>query len=258
MSLKNRVVIVTGAGSGIGRGIAELLAADGCRIAVAELHEENGNRVAEGIRRAGGIAEFIPTDVADESSVERAVARTVESFGSVYGLVNNAGIGGQHFDAANMPPAEWDRVMSINLRGAFLCARAAIPYMRARGGGALVNIASVHADFAFPGCAHYDASKGGMVSLTRTLALENGPYQVRANTICPGYIDTPLWEEWLAGHENPEEIERATREWHPLRRRGLPLDIAKATRFLLSDDAEWITGAMLVVDGGLSVRYFGL
>lgn len=257
MSLKDRVVIVTGAGSGIGRGIAELVAADGALVAIAEIQEEAGAAVAESIRRAGGVAEFIATDVAAEDSVNRMVAQVVERFGSIYGLVNNAGIAGTQVEADRMPTEEWERVLAVNLRGAFFGARAAIPHMRRFGKGSIVNIASVHAQFAFAGWAHYDASKGGLVSLTRTLALENGPYQIRANAILPGYIDTPLWDAWLARQPNPEEIETATREWHPLRRRGTPADIAKAVRFLLSDDAEWITGATLVVDGGLSVRYFG-
>lgn len=257
MSLKDRVVIVTGAGSGIGRGIAELLAADGALVAIAEIQEEAGAAVADSIRRAGGAAEFLPTDVAAEESVDRMVAQVVERFGAVYGLVNNAGIAGTQVEADRMPTEEWERVLAVNLRGAFFCARAAIPHMRRFGKGSIVNIASVHAQFAFAGWAHYDASKGGLVSLTRTLALENGPHQIRANAILPGYIDTPLWDAWLARQPNSEEIETATREWHPLRRRGTPADIAKAARFLLSDDAEWITGATLVVDGGLSVRYFG-
>lgn len=257
MSLKDRVVIVTGAGSGIGRGIAELLAADGAQVAIAEIQEAAGAAVAEGIRRAGGAAEFFFTDVAAEESVDRTVALVAERFGGIYGLVNNAGIAGAQVEADRMPTEEWERVLAVNLRGAFFCARAAIPHMRRFGKGSIVNIASVHAQFAFAGWAHYDASKGGLVSLTRTLALENGPHQIRANAILPGYIDTPLWDAWLARQPNPEEIETATRDWHPLRRRGTPADIAKAVRFLLSDEAEWITGATLVVDGGLSVRYFG-
>lgn len=258
MSLKDRVVIVTGGGSGIGRGIAELLAGDGAKTAIAEIHEENGAAVADGIREAGGVAEFIHTDVADEGSVYQMVEQVAARFGTVYGLVNNAGIGGAQVEAARMSTEEWDRVLAVNLRGGFFCARAAIPHMRQYGKGAIVNIASVHANFAFAGWAHYDASKGGLVSMTRTLALENGPDHIRVNVICPGYIDTPLWEEWLAKQPDPDQTEHETKTWHPLRRRGAPADVAKATRFLLSDDSEWITGATLVVDGGLSVRYFGV
>ncbi|MCP5119139.1 MAG: SDR family oxidoreductase, partial [bacterium] len=220
--MRDRVVIVTGAGSGIGRGIAELLAGDGAKVAIAEVREEQGAAVAEGIRKAGGSAEFIHTDVADEESVNRMAEQVAARFGSVYGLVNNAGIAGGQVEAARMPTAEWDHLLAVNLRGPFFCARAAIPHMREYGKGAIVNIASVHANFAFSGCADYDASKGGLVSLTRTLALENGPDQIRANTICPGYIDTRLWDEWLAKQPNPEQTERDPKAWHPLRRRGAP------------------------------------
>jgi NAD(P)-dependent dehydrogenase (short-subunit alcohol dehydrogenase family) len=129
--------------------------------------------------------------------------------------------------------------------------------MRGRGEGSLVNIASIHASFAFPGYAAYDASKAGIVALTRTIALENGPYQIRANVICPGYIDTPMWDEWLAKAPDPRQMDRDTKQWHPLRRRGSPLDVAKAVKFFLSEDSAWITGTSLVVDGGLSIRYFG-
>jgi NAD(P)-dependent dehydrogenase (short-subunit alcohol dehydrogenase family) len=257
VSVKDRTVIVTGGGSGIGRGIAELLAADGARVAVAEINETHGAAVADEIRRRGGVAEFIPTDVASEASVNSMVGEVVARFGSLYGLVNNAGIAGSQIEADRMPTEEWDRVHAVNLRGAFYCARAAVAHMRRFGKGSIVNIASVHAQFSFAGWAHYDSSKGGLVSLTRTLALENGPHGIRVNTISPGYIDTPLWDAWLAKQPDAAEIEAATRSWHPMRRRGTPADIAKAARFLLSDDAEWITGINLVVDGGLSIRYFG-
>jgi hypothetical protein len=256
MSLDGRTVIITGAGSGIGRGIADLLATGGVKVVIAEIHEANGASAAAAIRQAGGEAEFILTDIANEASVSAMVDQVVARFGSIHGLVNNAGVIHEE-DMASMSAAAWDRVLAVNLRGAFLCSRAAVPHMRRQGKGSLVNIASVHANFAFAGWTAYDASKGGLVSLTRTIALENGPYQIRANAILPGYIDTPLWDAWLAGREDPAAVDRDTKEWHPLRRRGTPLDVARAARFLLSDDAEWITGTTLVVDGGLSTRYFG-
>jgi NAD(P)-dependent dehydrogenase (short-subunit alcohol dehydrogenase family) len=256
MSLDERVVIVTGAGSGIGRETAKVLSSAGAQVVIAEISEKGGNATLKEIQAAGGLARFVQTDVADEESARAMVDETVSSFGSIYGLVNNAGIELES-DLARMPTGDWDRVLSVNLRGVFLCARAAIPHMRKNKRGSIVNIASVHANFGFANCGAYDASKGGVVALTRTMALENGPYQVRANAICPGYIDTAMWDTWLAAQTDPAKIERETREWHPLRRRGLPRDIAKAVRFLLSDDAEWITGTSLVVDGGMSARFFG-
>ena len=256
MSFQNRVVIVTGSGSGIGRGTAELLASDGALVIVAEINEASGKAVADQITKKGGTAKFIRTDVSDEASVVNMVEQATAAFGPVTALVNNAGIE-ENAPMISMTAANWDRVLAVNLRSVFLCSRAVIPHMRQSGGGAIVNIASVHANFGFEEAAPYDASKGGIVAVTRTIALENGPYHIRANAICPGYIDTALWDQWLASVPDPERMERETREWHPLKRRGQPLDVARAVRFLLSDDAEWITGTTLVVDGGLSARYFG-
>jgi NAD(P)-dependent dehydrogenase (short-subunit alcohol dehydrogenase family) len=256
MSLAGKVVIVTGAGSGIGRETAKLLCAAGAQVIIADINEIGGNSTSKEIHTAGGFARFVQTDVASDQSVRSMVDQTLGAFGSIYGLVNNAGIEFEA-DLAEMSAADWDRILSVNLRGVFLCSRAAIPHMRKNHKGSVVNIASVHANFGFAGYSAYDASKGGIVALTRTIALENGPYQIRANSICPGYIDTPMWDAWLATQPDPANIERQTKDWHPLRRRGLPLDVAKAIRFLLSDDAEWITGISLVVDGGMSTRFFG-
>jgi NAD(P)-dependent dehydrogenase (short-subunit alcohol dehydrogenase family) len=257
MSLLNRVIIVTGAGSGIGRGIARLLALDGAKILLAEINPEAGKEVEGEIRGEGGTAYFIETDVSDEAAVESLIEQSIDRFRTIDGLVNNAGIAFVK-DLESMSAAEWDRVLSINLRSVFLCSRAVLPHMRKHGGGAIVNIASVHAYFAFSGFSAYDASKGGIVAVTRTIALENGPFKIRANAICPGYIDTAIWEEWLQQQSDPDRIEKETTQWHPLRRRGRPLDVAKAARFLLSDESEWITGTSLIVDGGLSTRFFGV
>ena len=257
MSLDGKVFIVTGAGSGIGRGTAKLLASEGGKVVIAEISETNGSAASHEIVSSGGTARFIHTNVADEHSVGAMVEETMTSFGSIYGLVNNAGIEIE-VELTSMPAADWDKIISVNLRSVFLCSRAAIPHMKKNGRGSIVNIASVHANFGFTGCSAYDASKGGIVAMTRTMALENGSFQIRANAICPGYIDTPMWEAWLATVPDAAKIERETREWHPLRRRGTPLDIARAARFLLSDEAEWITGTTLVVDGGMSARFFGI
>lgn len=256
MSLDGKVVIVTGAGSGIGRGSAKLLASEGAKVVISEINPTGGTAVLGEIESGAGTARFIQTDVADEQSVQAMIKEAVAVFGSLYGLVNNAGIDVSG-ELTTLSVADWDRVLSVNLRSVFLCSRAAIPYMREFGRGSIVNIASVHANFGFQGYSAYDASKGGIVSMTRSIALENGSFQIRANAICPGYIDTPMSEAWLAAQPEPEKLDRETRECHPLQRRGTPLDIARAVRFLLSDESEWITGTSLVVDGGVSARYSG-
>ena len=256
MLLKDKTIIVTGAGSGIGRETARLLASEGAKVAIADISKTAGQSTAEEILKSGGQARFIHTDVSDERSVTGMAEAILASFGPPFGLVNNAGISNP-VELTQLSPGEWDRILAVNLRSVYLCTRAVLPSMRGRGEGSIVNIASIHANFAFPGYAAYDASKAGIVALTRTIALENGPYQIRANVVCPGYIDTPMWDEWLAKTPNPQQMDRDTTQWHPLRRRGTPLDVAKAVKFLLSEDSAWITGTSLVVDGGLSIRYFG-
>jgi NAD(P)-dependent dehydrogenase (short-subunit alcohol dehydrogenase family) len=256
VSLDGKVVIVTGSGSGIGRATAVLLASEGAKVVVSEINPESGEAVSVEIHRTGGSALFVPTDVSNETSVGRMIEKTLSVWGNLYGLVNNAGVY-TTIDLAEMPPSDWDRVLAVNLGSVFLCSRAVLGHLRPRREGSIVNIASVHAHFAFSGNSAYDASKGGIVALTRTLALENGPFGIRANVICPGYIDTAMWDEWLESIPNPEEMDRMTHEWHPLKRRGTPLDVAKAVRFFLSEDSAWITGTSLTVDGGLSIRYFG-
>ena len=253
-TLDRQVVIVTGAGSGIGTGIALLAAQEGAAVMIAELNPQSGARIDDEIRAAGGRSAFVETDVADEASVEALVQRTLETFGRIDALVNNAGIDLEGETTA-FSTETWRRMIDVNLGGVFLCSRACLPTMRKQG-GVIVNIASVHAMFGFSGSAAYDASKGGIVALTRSLAVENGPHRIRVNAICPGYIDTPLWDVWLAECSDPDKLDRLTRENHPLRRRGTPKDVAQAVRFLISDESSWITGTTLVVDGGMGAQFF--
>jgi len=165
--------------------------------------------------------------------------------------VNNAGI-----EVPGLVPdytsADWDRQLGVNLKGAFLFSKHAIPHMRGRG-GAIVNISSVHAFVSYPGCAGYDASKAGMLALTRTMAIDHGRDGIRVNAICPGYIDTPLMDAWLKTLADPEETMRQVFAFHPLGRIGAPRDIAEAALFLASDAASFISGAFLVVDGAMTV-----
>jgi NAD(P)-dependent dehydrogenase (short-subunit alcohol dehydrogenase family) len=252
MRLAGRVAIVTGGSSGIGRGIAIAFAREGARVVVADIREEPRRgkyhetdvttpTVAE-IERAGGTGLFVETDVAEESAVRALLEQTVARFGGLDILVNNAGI---HLPGSSqeITLADWDRVMAINLRAVFMTTRLAIPYLRRSPHGRILHIASVHAYGGGAGPA-YAPAKAAVVNLARDTALEVGRDGITVNAICPGYIETAL-QDYLT----PEQID-ACRQRTPLPRLGRPSDIANAAVFLASDDAEWITGTSLLVDGG--------
>jgi len=253
-TLNEKVMVVTGGGAGIGQAIAELAAKEGTSVVLAEINGDQGAATVRKIEEAGGHALCVVTDVSDAVAVDAMVAETLSRFGRIDALVNNAGIDVEE-ETTKYTPAMWHKTIDVNLSSVFYCSRACLPALRARG-GVIVNIASVHAHFGFAGAAAYDASKGGIVAITRSLAIENGKHNVRVNAICPGYIDTDLWEKDLAREPDPEAFDRVTRESHPLGRRGTPKDVAHAARFLLSDESNWITGTTLVVDGGMSARFF--
>lgn len=253
-TLNQKVVIVTGGGAGIGQGIAELAAREGASVILAEINGDQGAATAGAIQAGGGSATFMETDIAEVGSVEAMVKQVLASFGRIDALVNNAGVDLEG-ETTSFSPETWRKVVDTNLGGAFFCSRACLPSLRDID-GVIVNIASVHAMYGFAGAAAYDASKGGLVALTRSLAVENGPHGVRVNAVCPGYIDTDLWEQDKARQPDPEAYDRLIRENHPLRRRGTARDVAQAVRFLLSDEASWITGTTLVVDGGMGAQFF--
>jgi NAD(P)-dependent dehydrogenase (short-subunit alcohol dehydrogenase family) len=250
MQLDNLVALVTGGAKGIGAGIAERFVDGGAAVVIFDIDGEGARRTAAGLCARGRALPF-EGDVSNEEHVRAAVERTIAELGRLDILVNNAGIE----VPGTMPEyssAQWDRQLGVNLKGAFLFAKYAIPHMRGRG-GAIVNISSVHAFVSYAGNAAYDASKAGLLALTRTLALDHGSDGIRANAICPGYIDTPMMEEWLAGVPDREATMRQVLSFHPLGRIGTPRDIAEAALFLASDAASFISGACLVVDGAMTV-----
>ncbi len=250
MRLDKKNAIVTGAAKGIGYAIAARFLEAGANVAAFDIDEPALRKAAADLNKVGRVA-AIPGDVENEDDAARAVEQTAAEFGSVDVLVNNAGI-----EIAGRIPdysaANWDRQIGVNLKGAFLFAKHAIRRMAGRG-GAIVNISSVHAFVSYPGNAAYDASKAGMLALTRTLALEHGPDGIRVNAICPGYIDTPMMDEWLATLEDPDAEMRKVLACHPVGRIGTPRDVAEAAVFLASDAAAFISGATLVVDGGMTL-----
>lgn len=254
MLLKNRVCIVTGGSSGIGRSIAHEFACEGARIAIADKQEaplrgkyyETDVTTPTGavLEKLGAQAIFLQTDVADALQVAQAIQQTVEHFGGLDILINNAGI---HIPGGvqELSIADWDKVVGVNLRGVFVATKLAIPHLKRSKFGRIIQISSVHAYGGGAGPA-YAPAKSAVVNMVRDTALEIGKFGITVNAICPGYIETAI-QDYLS----PEQIEEAL-EKTALPRFGLPRDIGRAAVFLASDDAEWITGASLLVDGGFA------
>lgn len=247
--LGERVVVVTGAGRGLGLAIAAELGRAGAVVVVAERNTELAARGVAELAAAGSTVHRVDTDVADEESVAR-LARAVGEIGVPWGLVNNAaladGVGGRHF--ADLPPADFDRVLTVNVRGPYLCARALYPAMRAAGGGRIVNIASDVAFYGPPRLLHYVSSKGAVVAMTRAMARDAGPDNITVNAVAPGITETE------ATQGIPEERHELFRLNRALDRPQRPADLTGAVRFLLSDSAAYITGQTLLVDGGFICR----
>lgn len=255
MKLKDKVAIVTGAASGIGRATAIVFAREGAQVMCADLDGDGAEATARQIEDSGGEAASIRTDVAEETDVRAMVAATVERWKRLDVLFNNAGIG-FGLPVTQISVEQWDRLMNVNLRGVFLGCKHAIPEMLKTGGGAIVNTAS---DAGLRGSAFlsaYCASKGGVVLLTKSLAAEWAAQGIRINCVCPGVIQTPILDPFIQQLQQtsgvqPEAAWRMMAEMHPIGRVGQPEEVAKVVTFLASDEASFITGVALPVDGGL-------
>jgi NAD(P)-dependent dehydrogenase (short-subunit alcohol dehydrogenase family) len=251
--LAGKVALITGAGSGMGRAAAELFAREGARVVVSDVADDAGKATVDAVQSAGGDAVYVRADVSQFADCEAMVRATVERYGALHILYNNAGIfpaddGG----ALETPERTWDTVMQVNLKGVWLGCKAGIPAMLESGGGSIVNVASF---VALMGAATaqiaYTSSKGGVLAMTREIAVEYGRLGIRANALCPGPIETPLLEELLS-----DPARRARRMVHiPMGRLGRADELAKAALFLASDDSSFMTGAALVVDGGITAAY---
>lgn len=249
---QDKIVIVTGGGGGIGGAACRRFAREGARVAVFDLNEEAAARVAAQIREEGGRAEAVRCDITDRASVDAAVVRTVEVLGPVDVLVNNAG-----WDVfkpfTKTAPADWDRLIAINLTGALHMHHAVLPAMAARKAGRIVNIASDAARVGSSGEAVYAACKGGLVALSKTLAREHARHGITVNVVCPGPTDTALFADYREGAGNPEKLMEAFTRSIPLGRIGQPDDLPGAIVFFASDDAAFVTGQVLSVSGGLTM-----
>ncbi len=251
MKLKDRVSLVTGAGQGIGAAIALRFAEEGARVAVNDINDDTGQGAATAVRQAGGDALYVYCDVSQSAQVQGMVQQVVEHFGRLDILVNNAAYGHSGGQLAHrVAEEEWDRVLGVCLRGAFLCAKYAIPELMRAGGGCIVNIASVAGFFGFPGDTAYMVAKGGLLQLNKALAIDYAVHNIRVNAVSPGWTATPVN---VGVRDDPEALSEVL-SGPLIKRPAAPEEIAAAAVFLASDEAGYVTGANLVVDGGWSLR----
>lgn len=248
MRLKDKVAIVTGAGSGFGEGMARRFAAEGAKVVVNDIHDANGRRVAAALGERGCAATFVHADVSKAADVQALTAATLSAYGRIDILVNNAGTTHRNQPMLEVPEDVFDRIFAVNVKALYLTAMAIVPVMRRQGGGCIINTASTAALRPRPGLTWYNASKGAVVTLTKSMAAELAPDRIRVNCLCPVAGETGLLADFM-GADTPENRARF-RASVPLGRLSTPEDIANAALYLASDEANFITGVALEVDGG--------
>jgi len=249
--LMGKVALITGGGTGIGRGMALAFAREGAKVALAARRVEKLQEVVREIADAGGEGMAIACDVSSAGDAARAVRETVEKFGALHVLVNNAG--GVHVSTIEgIPEEEWDRMMAVNLKGPFLMSRAALPEFRKVGGGSIVNVGSILGLVAMKGRAAYCASKGGVTMLTKAMAIDHAHENVRVNCICPSIVETELIKGLFDANDEGKKLRDARVASIPLGRMGRPADVAELAVYLASEESSWLTGVAIPLDGGLS------
>ena len=249
MQLEGKVAIITGAATGIGRATALLFAEEGASVIIADVNEDDAQRTVANIEDEGGSARFVQADVSEAEDVQALMERAAEEMGGIDVIVNNAGAQRSGV-VTEFEESEWDLLMHVNPRSCFLGAKYGVPRLRERGGGSIVNVSSLAGLKGGPGMTAYSASKGAIIAFTRALAEELAPDNIRANSVCPGWIDTPFNEpaiEFMGGRAQQEEMVQQT---VPLKRQGTPEEIAPGILYLASDASSYVTGQELVIDGG--------
>ena len=244
MRLNDKIAIVTGAGRGIGRAVALRFAEEGAKVVVDDVNNINGTSTVSAINDAGGEALFVNADVSDPTHAKSLIDETLDTYGTVDILVNNA-----ICSTADVLNNNWEANLAVALQGTSHCSNAVIPPMQEAGGGSIINVASVNGIIGLQAIHAYSAAKGGVIALTRSMAVAHGKDNIRINCICPGTIQTEVWEPMI--ERNPQILDDIT-PWYPLGRIGQPIDIANAALFLASDESSFATGAIFVIDGGLT------
>jgi len=250
--LDGKVAIITGGGDGIGKGICEVFAEEGARLAVIDINDQTGNATVAQVRESGAEAAYFRCDVGLEEDIAAMADAVVKTFGGIDVLINNAGV---HLTKGTLETAtsEWERCLAVDLRGVWLCTKHCAPAMIARGRGAVVNISSVQGVQTMVNFAAYATAKAGVIGLTRNMALDLAP-TIRVNSILPGYIWTPLYDRWLERSGDAENLHKSVTDLQPMKRIGTPLDVAQGCVYLVSDESSWVTGTSLTIDGGLTAR----
>ena len=245
MRLQNKIAIITGAGSGIGRGIALAFVKEGAKVVVADWSEEDGKEAVEQVRKINGEAVFVKTDVSKTVDIDKMVKTCLDKFGRVDILVNNAGIY-RTYNLHEMSEEDWDKTINVNLKSVFLGSKRVIPEMLKQGQGKIINTASIAGLVGFAQSGAYCASKGGIIALTKEMALDYAPKKINVNCICPGVIKTAMTKDMITDPATKQFLESST----PYPRLGEPADIAMAAVYLASNESDFVNGHVLVVDGG--------